>query len=437
MSLKNKTYHIITIGCQMNKVDSERLAAFLEEQGFSFTKIAERAALVLINTCGIRQSAEDRIYGLVNQIKKKSPSTKVIITGCLSQRLDVQKRLQGRADLFLPINEIVKLPEILAGDEYQPYFSLDSVRLKQGEKYLAISPKHTSHFTAHVPIGNGCNNFCAYCVVPYARGREVYRPAGEIIKEVQDLIKKDYREIILLAQNVNSYQDKNYDFAKLLSRLTKLPGQFWLRFSSSHPKDLSPDLIKVFASSPKICSHLHLAVQSGNNQILKAMNRRYTVEQYSRLIKKIRLARPEAAITTDVIVGFPGETKVQFADTMTLFKKIKFDLAYIAKYSPRPGTAAYKLVDNISLVEKKRREQALTKVLRQTALANNKKYLGQTVEVLIEGQKHNGQYYGKTGSYKTVLIDGPVKKNLKIIGKFVKVKIRAVHDFGLDGSLVI
>jgi len=437
MTLKNKTYHIITIGCQMNKVDSERLAAFLEGQGFRFTKTAERAALVLINTCGIRQSAEDRIYGLVNQIKKKSPSTKVIITGCLSQRLDVQKRLRGWADLFLPINEIIKLPEILAGDEYQPYFSLDNVRLKQGEKYLAISPKHTSRFSAHVPIGNGCNNFCAYCVVPYARGREVYRPAGEIIKEVQDLIKKDYREIILLAQNVNSYQDKSYDFAKLLSRLTKLPGQFWLRFSSSHPKDLSPDLIKVFASSPKICAHLHLAVQSGNNQILKAMNRRYTVEQYSRLIKKIRLARPEAAITTDVIVGFPGETKAQFADTMTLFKKIKFDLAYIAKYSPRPGTAAYNLVDNVSLVEKKRREQALTKILRQTALANNKKYLGQMVEVLIEGQKNNGQYYGKTGSYKTVLIDGPAKKNLKIVGRFIKVKIRAVHDFGLDGSLEI
>ena len=233
MGLKNKTYHIITIGCQMNQVDSERLSAFLAGLGFKITASVNKAGLVIINTCGVRQMAEDRVYGLVNNIRRDNPTSKIVIAGCLSRRPDVQKRLAGRVDLFLPISEMLQLPEFLNGEEFTPFYSLDKVRLEQGEKYLNVLPKHESRFSAYVPIGNGCNNFCSYCVVPYARGREVYRRAAEIIKEVRALIRKGYKEITIIAQNVNSYHDKNYDFPKLLAALVKISGKFWLRFSSS------------------------------------------------------------------------------------------------------------------------------------------------------------------------------------------------------------
>jgi len=439
--LKNKkTYSIITIGCQMNQSDSERLAAFLDNNGFKAVEDFKAANVVIINTCGIRQPAEDRAYGLVNQINKYNPTAKVVIAGCLSKRSDVKKRLTNRADIFLPINEMLQLPGLLEGKEYEPYFSLDDVRLKAGEKYLDILPSHESKFTAYVPIGNGCNNFCSYCVVPYARGREVYRPASEIIKEVQFLIGKGYKEIILIAQNVNSYSDTKYNFPKLLAQLIKIPGKFWLRFSSSHPKDLSDELMAVMGSSLKVCSHLHLAVQSGDDKILKAMNRQYTASHYKNLIKKMRVAKPGIAITTDVIVGFPGETKTQFNQTLKLFKDLKFDLAYILEYSQRPGTVSSKMLDNVSWEEKSRRARSVNEVLKQTALLNNEKYLGKTLEILVEGKNRKGNYYGKASTYQTVVIKGinnKDTKNLKkLIGNFVKVKIIKALSFGLEAELV-
>lgn len=421
----------------MNQVDSERLDAFLASKKWSLVSDWAKAGLVVINTCGIRQMAEDRVYGLVNQIKKINSKAKIVIAGCLSKRDDVRQRLIGRVDVFLPISEMLRLPDLLNGEEFQPHFSLDEIRLKDGEKYLDILPKHSSHFTAYVPIGNGCNNFCSYCVVPYARGREVYRPAGEVIKEVESLAKKGYKEIILIAQNVNSYHDAKYDFPKLLKRLIKVPGHFWFRFSSSHPKDISPELIKVIGSSDKVCSHLHLAVQSGDDKILQAMNRRYTARHYQNLIKAVRAAKPGIAITTDVIVGFPGETKIQFNNTLKLFKTVKFDLAYIAQYSPRPGTVSWKMKDNVSLIEKRRRASEVNEVLKKTALANNLKYLNKEVEVLVEGLNKRGQYHGKTSSYKNVLFK-PVKPlsaiaARKLIGQFVKVKVDKAQAFGLYG----
>jgi len=435
MSKINKTYHIITIGCQMNKVDSERLAAFLEGKGFKATRESNQANVVIINTCGIRQMAEDRVYGLVNTIRKANPASKIVVAGCLSKREDVKKRLTGRADIFLPINEMLQLPELLTGEELEPKFSLDAVRLRQGEKYLEIAPKHEKTFTAYVPIGNGCNNFCSYCVVPYARGREVYRPAQEIIKEVKDLIKRGYKEVILIAQNVNSYHDKNYDFPKLLSSVAKIPGEFWIRFSSSHPKDMSGDLIKAIGVSDKICAHLHLAVQSGDDEILEAMNRKYTAKHYEGLIKKVRAVKPGIAITTDVIVGFPGETKKQFENTAKLFRNIKFDLAYIAQYSPRPGTVSAKMEDNVTKEEKKRREEVINSILKKTALENNKKYIGKKITVLIEGINKRGKYYGKTSTYQTVLIRTVKKASRKLIGQFALVKISEILPFALEGDL--
>lgn len=418
----------------MNKVDSERLAAFLEGRGFKAVADWRRATVIIFNTCGVRQSAEDRVYGLINTIRQKNKTAKIVIAGCLSRRPDVQRRLTGRADIFLPINELLQLPELLEGEEFKAKFSLDAVRLKQGEKYLDIAPKHTSRFSAYVPLGNGCNNFCSYCVVPYARGREVYRPAGEVIKEVRALVKKGYKEIILIAQNVNSYKDKKYDFPKLLATLVKIPGDFWLRFSSSHPKDMSAELIKVIGSSPKVCAHLHLAVQSGDDEILRAMNRKYTAKHFENLIKKVRQAKPGIAVTTDVIVGFPGETKAQFLNTAKLFKRVGFALAYLAQYSPRPGTASYKMKDDVSHAEKKRREEVLNEILKKTALKDNKRYLGKTVRVLIAGKNKKGKYYGQTETYKVVLVGG-VKAGRSLIGKFVPIKINQAYPFGLEGEL--
>lgn len=436
MKINKKTYHIITIGCQMNVVDSERLAAFLEDNSYKNVKDAHKAGLVVINTCGVRQMAEDRVYGLVNTIKKNNPSVKIVVAGCLSKRPDVKKRLAGRADIFLPINEMLQLPELIDGGELIPKFSLDDVRLKQGEKYLNIPPKHTKAFTAYVPIGNGCNNFCSYCVVPYARGREVYRPAKEVILEVKDLIKRGYKEIMLIAQNVNSYHDNKYDFPKLLAEVANIPGNFWLRFSSSHPKDMSDALIKVIGSSEKICAHLHLAVQSGDDEILKAMNRKYTAKHYEKLIAKVRKAKPGIAITTDVIVGFPGETKKQFENTAKLFRNVKYDLAYIAQYSPRPGTVSAKMNDNVSKEEKKRREEVINDILKKTALEHNKKYIGQEITVLLEGINKRGKYYGKTSTYQTVLIRTKKKATQKLIGTFAQVKIAEILPFALEGDLV-
>ncbi len=434
-----KTYYIMTIGCQMNQADSERLVAFLDNNNFQEVIDFKIADIVIVNTCGIRQPAEDRAYGLINQINKYNPQAQVIVTGCLSKRTDVQKRLNKRADIFLPINEILQLPQLLHGKVYEPYFSLDDIRLTKGEEYLNISPHHQSTFTAYVPIGNGCNNFCSYCVVPYARGREVYRPALEIIREVRSLIKDGYKEIILIAQNVNSYSDTDYDFTRLLAQLIKISGKFWLRFSSSHPKDLSLELMKLMGSSSKICSHLHLAVQSGDDDILKAMNRQYTARHYKNLIKKMRLAKPGIAITTDVIVGFPGETKAQFNRTVELFKDLKFDLAYILQYSPRPGTASALMLDNVSAPEKARRARKLNEILKQTAWDNNKKYLGKTIKILVEGKNKHGDYYGKASTYQTVILKTPQnnksKIKLEIVGNFVLVKINKALAFGLEGQL--
>jgi len=429
----NKSYNIITIGCQMNVSDSERLAAWLKKSGFKNEPDFKKADVVIFNTCGIRQTAEDRVYGLVNQVNKFNPKAKVVIAGCLSKRVDVMKRLIGRADLFLPINELIKLPDLLAGEEFTASLSLDEIRLKDGEKYLDIRPDYKSKFSACVPIGNGCKNFCSYCVVPYARGREVYRSASDIVKEVEALITKGYKEIILLAQNVNSYHDEKYDFPKLLKKLIKIKGKFWLRFSSSHPKDMSDELIKVLGSSDKVCAHLHVAVQSGDDKILEKMNRKYTVKHYETLIKKVRASKPGIAITTDVIVGFPGETKAQYQNTYKLFERLKLTMAYISKYSPRPGTASSKMKDNVSSEEKKRREQELTLLLRKTAFADSKNYLNKNVEVLIEGINKRGKYYGKTSTYKTVLIT--TKKNNKLIGNFALVRINSIADFGLEGEL--
>jgi tRNA-2-methylthio-N6-dimethylallyladenosine synthase len=414
----------------MNKADSERIASYLNSK--RITSADQKSAdLVIINTCGVRQKAEDRIYGLVKQINKDNFSCDIVITGCLAKREDVIKRLEKRVKLFMPINELPKMIELLSNKIDDK--SLDDLRENQGEKYLEIGPDYSNNFSAYVPIGNGCNNFCSYCVVPYARGREVYRDFDKIVSEVKKLVSLGYKEINLIAQNVNSYKSKSKDFADLILEIDKIPGDFWLRFSSSHPKDMKDKLIKVIGESTKLANHLHIAVQSGDNGILKKMNRNYTVEKFKELIEKIKKAKPGIAISTDLIVGFPSEDRKAFENSKKLFEDIRFDLAYTAMYSPRYGTAAYKLEDDVSDVEKKKREDEILEILKITALERNIKYLNKTVKILVEGKNRSNKYFGKTSSYKNVSFSS---EDNNLVGSFVKIKINKSQDFGLEGEYI-
>jgi len=317
-------YHIITYGCQMNKSDSEKIANQLEIKKYQQTKAINQANLVVINVCSVRQSAINRVYSKIKQIRENNKKVKIALTGCILEK--DKKQFKNQVDQIWPITDFKT-------------------------KAKCQSTKH-----AFVPIMTGCNNFCSYCAVPYTRGREKSRSAQEIIKEVRDLIKNKYKEITLLGQNVNSYKN---NFPKLLKTLNDLSGNFEINFLTSHPKDMSNDLIKVIANGKKISKNIHLPIQSGDNQILKKMNRHYTVNHYKKLIKKIRQTIPKAEISTDIIVGFPNETEKQFQNTVKLVKEMNFSRAFISSYSPRPGTTAAELKDNIPSGIKKRRKRIL------------------------------------------------------------------------------
>lgn len=402
----------------MNKADSERLDAILTNGGWCQTTSEGQADLMVVVACSVRQSAIDRIYGKAHQWqrRRKVGQLKTVLTGCVLA--PDKKKMQALFDVLIDISEINNLPRLLGLN----------VANHEITDYLCLPARHTSFFQAYVPIANGCNNFCSYCAVPYTRGREKSRSAISIIKECRNLVKQGYKEITLLGQNVNSYQSGSYDFPKLLKAVDKIVGDYRLTFMTSHPKDLSDDLIKVMANGDHITPYLHLALQSGDRDILKKMNRHYTPEHFSGLIAKAKRAIPNLTVSTDVIVGFPSETKKQFNVTASLMRRLKFDMAYIVKFSPRPLTAAAKMKDNVPLEEKRRREKNLTAILKKTALANNKKYLNQTVRVLVEGFSKD-KCLGKTATLKTVIFTG----DKKLIGKFFEVKIKKVDSWGLFG----
>jgi len=385
----------------MNYSDSERIAGLLEKYKLKPASNINAADLVIFNTCGVRQTAEDRAYGQIHNIaKRKTHSAKretlIILTGCLAYRPDVQRRLKDKVDLFIPINKILEIEKFLKSkfpislaapglakpDNFQfpnnfqnSKFKIQNSSLSQERiSYLSTNPKYKNSFQAFIPIMTGCNNFCSYCVVPYARGREISRPAGEIISEISELAKKNYKEIILLGQNVNSYcgisktksKARKTKFPELLNYLAKKFPEINFKFLTSHPKDFSDKLISVIAKNDNISREIHLPVQSGSNKILKMMNRPYTKKHYLDLIKKAREKIPGAVFTTDVIVGFPGESEKDFQETMEVFKKVGYNKAYINKYSPRPGTAAFSLGDPIPWKEKKRREKILRQLINES-----------------------------------------------------------------------
>lgn len=439
----------------MNFSDSERLAAFLEKNKFKPAKSISEADLVIFNSCGVRKMAEDRAFGQIHNLKKNNPQIKTALTGCISQRKDVQRVLKNKIDLFFPIKEIDLLENFIIenlSETCLPVGKVKNLKLKikaqkinsttsENIAYLSIIPKSENKFSALVPIMTGCNNFCAYCVVPYARGREASRPAKEILSEIEKLIQKGYKEIILLGQNVNSYKGienkKEVNFARLLKEVNKIPGKFWIRFMSPHPKDMSDELIEVITKSKKVCELVHLPLQSGDDKILADMNRRYTQKHYLDLIKKIKLGfkknKPDQifAISSDIIVGFPGETKKQLEESAQVMRKVKYDMVYFGQFSPRPQTAAWKMKDNVSKPEKEKREKYLNEILTNTALLNNKKYLNKTVDILVDSQKGE-KYFGKTRTLKNVMFSSD-KKNL--VGNFVKVKIIKITPWNLEGKI--
>jgi tRNA-2-methylthio-N6-dimethylallyladenosine synthase len=430
-------YFIKTFGCQMNFSDSERIAGKLEEIGYKSASNDKEADLIILNTCSVRQSAEDRVWGAVNNYKKKKlypRNSKIIVTGCIAKRKKVVEKMD-KVDIFLDIKDLNKLPKLL---------NQNGIQAKNTNDYFQIKPKYQNSFTAYVPIMTGCDNFCSYCIVPFTRGRETSRPMEEILEEVKGLVKQGYKEIWLLGQNVNSYinherikselkTNKGSDFVILLEEINKLPGKFWIRFVSSHPKDMGDNLIKVISHNGHITPYVHLALQSGDNETLRKMNRHYTCEDYLKLVKKIRKAIPDVFLATDIIVGFPGETQKQFLNTVKIFKQARFSMVYINKYSPREGTASFKMKDNVSMAEKDRRAKELNRALSKIALDNNKKLVGRQLEVLIDGRAKDGLYIGKDKSYRSVKI----KSEKDLIGQFIRVKIKKAFDYGLEGEIVI
>ncbi|MDD4606885.1 MAG: tRNA (N6-isopentenyl adenosine(37)-C2)-methylthiotransferase MiaB [Patescibacteria group bacterium] len=434
------TYFIKTFGCQMNISDSERIAGLLNSINFQPTQNISTADLIIVNACSVRQSAIDRIYGLsAKWLKQKQNNNfKTILTGCL---LDLdKKKLKPRFDLILDIRDLNTWPPAIANLFSDNNLCHTNYNL-QTTNYLGVKPNYSNSHTALVPIMNGCNNFCSYCVVPYTRHRETSRPADEIIKEVKSLIKRGYKEIILIGQNVNSYQcpHSQINFPELLRMINNLSGNFWLNFVTSHPKDMSDELIQTMAQSLKICPYVHLPVQSGDNKILQAMNRHYTVQHYKKLIKKIKHnfkkyrigLEKYPAISTDIIVGFPGETLKQFKHTLRLAKKIKYDMIYVGQYSPRPQTTAAKLKDDVSKTEKKNRDKILNQILQKTNLKNNQRFVNQTLEVLVD-KCNNQACFGHTRHFKNVKFDS---KN-DLTGHKIKVKIKQAHDWNLLGELI-
>ena len=417
-----KKYFIIIFGCQMNIADAERIARVLKDLNYEKASKMEDADLIIVVACSVRQTAVDRIFGLTPKFEQMKAKT--ILTGCV---LDFdKKKTEGKFDYILDIKDLNNWYKILSDQE-----------LCYPKDYLNIYPERQTKFTASIPISSGCINFCTYCAVPYTRGPLKCRDCNEIIKEVEEAVLRGAKEIWLLGQNVNDYDYEGVDFPDLLKMVNDVPGNFWIRFTSPHPRNFSKKLINAMVSSNKYGPYLNLPIQSGSDTVLKRMNRPYTYEKYKKLYLDIKKAFKEKRgedifVSTDVIVGFSGETDKEFKETERAFKELKFDMAYVNKYSTRQGTyAILKMEDDVLMKDKKLREKALTQILKKYVTLKNKTYIGSVLDVLVLEKK--GTYYtGKSWDYKTVKFKSD--KN-DLIGEFVKIKIKKAFNFGLEGEL--
>ena len=446
---KNLKYNILTMGCQLNENDSEKLCGMLEKMGYIKTDNIKEADLALFNTCCVRENAEERLFGKLGELKKLKEEKGIIIAigGCMMQEKHITDKIKQSypfVDILFGTHTLHKFPEDLYKVLEQKRKQEDIIDI-DGEIYEGIPIKRDSKIKASVTIMNGCNNFCSYCIVPYVRGRERSRQPRDIINEVRELAEKGYKEITLLGQNVNSYlrveREKKIEFeqyegvnsfATLLKAINKIQGIERIRFVSPHPKDFTNDVIEAIATCDKVCKLVHLPLQAGNTKVLKEMNRKYTKEQYLALVEKMKANIPNLTLSTDIIVGFPGETEEEFEDTLDVVRKVNFEQVYMFIYSRRVGTPGDRMENQVPEEEKHKRFNRLKELVESQIAVNNQKYIGTIQKVLIEGESKNNKEMltGRTDSNKVVVLEGPKEW----IGTMQSLKIVSEHMWYLKGE---
>jgi tRNA-2-methylthio-N6-dimethylallyladenosine synthase len=437
-----KKYIIETWGCQMNEHDSEKLAGMLANMGYLECDDKKDADLIIYNTCCVRENAELKVYGNLGQLKplkQKNPDMIIGVCGCMMQQAHIVEHIKEKypfVDLIFGTHNLHNFPVLLANCK-QTDNMLVEVWDQEGEIVEGLPSIRKYGLKAFVNIMYGCNNFCTYCIVPYTRGRERSRKPDDIVEEIKNLVDNGTKEVTLLGQNVNSYGktlEKPIDFADLLYQINGIERLERIRFMTSHPKDVSSKLIKAIAECDKVCEHIHLPVQAGSNRVLKSMNRKYTKEQYLKLVEDIKKAVPNISITTDIIVGFPGETEKDFIDTLDVVEKVKYDNAFTFIYSIRKGTPAAKMEDQIPDDVKHERFNRLLEILHKGVEEQNAKLKDQIVEVLVEGTSKNDDdvLMGRTRTNKVVNFKG----SKDLIGEILKVKVTNPKKFSLFGELL-
>lgn len=434
-------YHIVTYGCQMNVHESEKIAGILHRLGYEETDKNENADIIVFNTCCIRENAENHAFGNIGalkKLKKQKPNLLIAVGGCMTQekgKTDVLKKKFPFIDIMFGTLNLEELETLIKRKKAQKKRVIE-IRETEGEIVEFPDAYRTSYPNAWVNIMYGCNNFCSYCIVPYVRGRERSRKPEHILAEVQGLVKEGYKEITLLGQNVNSYGSDGKTgttFAELLDRVASIEGDFRLRFMTSHPKDFNEDLVKVMEKHRKICRLVHLPVQSGSNAVLKAMNRRYTREKYLDEIRMLKSRLPEAEVTTDIIVGFPGETEEDYLDTESLVKEVDYASAFTFVYSPRQGTKAAEMENRIPEEVQKDRIMRLVELVNTLTRQKSEKYVGKTVEILCEDyDEKKGLYLGRDEFGRM----GYFTSDSNVIGKFIQLKITKANGISLYGEVV-
>ncbi len=447
---KNLKYTILTMGCQLNENESEKLCGMMEKMGYSKTENQNEADVALFNTCCVRENAEDKLFGELGELKRLKEQNGIIIAigGCMMQEKHITDKIKTSypfVDILFGTHTLHKFPEDLY-KSLQEKRKIEDILDIDGKIYEGLPIKRNSKIKAAVTIMNGCNNFCSYCIVPYVRGRERSRNPRDIINEVRELAKQGYKEITLLGQNVNSYlrveKEKGIEFeeyegvnsfATLLRAINKIDGIERIRFVSPHPKDFTDDVIKAIAECKKVCKLVHLPLQSGNSKVLKEMNRKYTKEQYLALVDKMKNTIPNLTLSTDIIVGFPGETDEEFEDTLDVVKQVKFEQVYMFIYSRRVGTPGDKMDNQIPEEIKHKRFNKLKKLVESQIEENNQKYVGTLQKVLVEGQSKNNpnMLSGRTDSNKVVIFEG----SLDLIEKIVDMEIVSEHMWYLKGKI--
>ena len=436
---KNKKYTILTYGCQMNVHDSENISGIMEELEYTKEENYEKADVIILNTCAIRENAHNKVIGILGRIKKlkeENPNIITIIGGCMPQEESVSNMLKDKykwVDIVLGTHNIYDIPVLLDNIMKERKQNIEVYSI-EGSIIENLPVKRDSNYKAWVNIQYGCDKFCSYCIVPYTRGKQRSRLPIDILKEVQELKDKGYKEVTLLGQNVNAYGkdlENKYTMANLLEEVSKI-GIDRIRFVTSHPWDFSSEMIDVIAKYDNIMPYIHLPIQSGSDNILKKMNRRYSIKEYKKLFYELKEKIPGVSITTDIIVGFPNETEEDFQKTIDIYNELKYDLAYTFIYSPREGTPASTMKDNVPKEVKEERLQRLNKVVNKYAKENNEKYLNKVVPVLIEGYSDKGnKLMGYTDTMKLVNVEA----DPSYIGKIVDIYITEVKTWSMEGVL--